>query len=104
LPPFVRGQLRHAVFSVRYELIAYVLYGLIPINVVIIMTIKFTQAACNVSAHPAAVHCFSFPAFVFWRNRLISPERHTDPSQQILWFWNLPEMSEDSLPGQNCLN
>ena len=50
---------------------------------------------------------FIFPAFLFWRNRLISPppsERHTDPSQQILWFWNLPEMSDDSLSGQNCLN
>jgi hypothetical protein len=44
------------------------------------------------------------PHFPFYRNRLISPERHTDPSQQILWFWNLPEMSEDSLSGQNCLN
>ena len=40
---------------------------------------------------------FIFPAFLFWRNRLISPERHTDPSQQILWFWNLPEMSGFSL-------
>jgi hypothetical protein len=44
----VRGRVRQAEFSVRYELIAYVLYGSVPINVVIIVTIRFTQAACNV--------------------------------------------------------
>ena len=46
LPSFdtsVRGRLRHELFSVRCELIAYVLYGLIPINVVIITNIAIIQ-------------------------------------------------------------
>jgi hypothetical protein len=58
----VSGRLRHALFSVRYELIAYVLYDSLLINVVIIIiiiiTIRFTQAACSVVCAPGSFALF----------------------------------------------